>query len=73
MASGTFIDRAIRNEFADISEALDDAIDSWHNQLQQTAPLHEWLGMSWEEYRRWCQHPSEPDEIIAARRKSVSG
>lgn len=73
MTGDTFIDRALRNEFADLSEALDDYIDSWHNQPQQTSSLHEWLGMSWGEYRRWCQRPSELNEIITTRRKGVSG
>lgn len=33
----------------------DDAIDAWHAlPSPPPCPLHEWLGMTWEEYARWA-------------------
>ena len=42
-------------------EPIDDAIDRWHNGASK-APLHEFLGMTWEEYARWAETGKEPEE-----------
>ena len=37
--------------------ALDDAIDVWHNSENIKVPLHEHLGMTWEEYKLFAEKP----------------
>lgn len=31
---------------------IHDLIDKWHSE-PRTMPLHEWLGMTWEQYSEW--------------------
>jgi len=54
-----------------LSDEIDDFIDRWH---QETSPseLHEFLGMTWEEYSLWVAHPDNINIIIAARREHKS-
>ena len=35
---------------------LDDLIEEWHNTEGDGIPLHEFLGMTWDEYKRWVEH-----------------
>lgn len=32
-------------------EEIEDAVDEWHRLNDPSLPLHEYLGMSWEEYK----------------------
>lgn len=63
----TFMDRALRGEFPNINEAMDDSIDSWH--ADRDVPLHEWLGLTMEEYQQWAEDPSSLSDIIQKRVK----
>jgi hypothetical protein len=37
-------------------KTLDDLIEEWHNSgPEETRPLHEFLGMTWEEYGCWVK------------------
>lgn len=63
----TFMDRALRGEFTDISEAILDEIDLWHGD-EARQPLHEWLGLSTEEYKRWAEDPSTLTKILQERK-----
>lgn len=47
---------------------MDDAIDAWHAaQPDAELPLHEWLGMTWAEYKRWVEAPAALPRILAER------
>ena len=39
------------------SESVDDMVDVWHT-TETGVELHEWLGMTWDEYAAWARHPS---------------
>jgi hypothetical protein len=56
-------------------EDIDDYIQDWHN-TPDNAPggeleLHEYLGLSWDEYRRWGSHPESLRFVLAARRAKL--
>jgi hypothetical protein len=51
-----FMVRARRGDFLDIRKILDDEVDLWHNSPSELS-LHEWLGMSEEEYTLWVERP----------------
>ena len=44
-------------------EQIDDYIDKWHDSLSWRE-LHDYLGMTWEEYGVWTQNPDKLQEII---------
>ena len=48
-------------------EDIDDFIDQWHNNPGHL-PLHEFLGMTREEYAAWIADASSLHAIIRARR-----
>lgn len=65
-----YVECALRGDYTDRVMALDDAIDTWHDRRDDrfpVAPMHEWLGFTWEEYRRWAEDPSALDAILAGR------
>jgi hypothetical protein len=38
---------------------LDDHVEAWHQSpLSDPTPLHEYLGMTWDEYGAWVKDPS---------------
>ena len=63
----TFIDKCVSGEIIDL-DTIDDWVDAWHTDTNGEEPLHEFLGMTWEEYGLWVCHPSVLDEIIEVRR-----
>ena len=66
----TFIDLCISGD-AFIDE-IDDFIDKWHNGDGEDLELHEFLGMSDEEYSLWLACPSQLATIISAKRSNIS-
>jgi hypothetical protein len=32
---------------------IDQRVEEWHAIIPSTVPLHEWLGLTWEQYARW--------------------
>jgi len=46
-------------------EEIDDYIDLW-NESSQKAELHEFLGMTWEEYSAWVVEPDILPFIVTA-------
>ena len=62
-----FIDQCLSGEV--LLDEIEDFIDKWHEGEEGEAlELHEYLGMSWEEYELWGTMPSVLSFIIAARR-----
>jgi hypothetical protein len=35
----------------------------WHDGLDDGVPLHEFLGMSWDEYRAWAERGELPSAL----------
>ena len=63
----TFIDRYARGELAEAD--IDDFIDDWHDGKTGVADLHDYLGLSWDEYGEWVKHEGALDRIVKARRE----
>jgi len=42
-----------------INEELNDKVDIWHNSDDLEMPLHEYLGMTREEYKEWVKNPKK--------------
>lgn len=51
----------------DMSQAIDDAVDAWH-EGGSNVELHEFLGFTWEEYGRWVE-TNDAVAILDARSK----
>lgn len=52
----SFMARCVRGEVEDPETAIHNEIDEWHGS-NGSKPLHEFLGMTWEEYKRWSSTP----------------
>lgn len=56
-----FRKRAKRQEQWQLGRDLDDLVAEWHDAKPgseaASVPLHEWLGMTWDEYGEWVAHP----------------
>ena len=66
----SFVEQCI-NGNASLDE-IDDYIDAWHDSDSDTEiELHEYLGMTWEEYSSWAVKPKFLAWIINARRKGI--
>ena len=65
--SQTFFARYLRGEL--VENDIHDYISTWHKSMGMT-PLHEYLGMTWEQYSTWVQTAhllDEPSENPNAR------
>ncbi|MFE9918541.1 hypothetical protein ACFYPG_25630 [Micromonospora sp. NPDC005553] len=66
----TFVDDVLRG--AATLDQIDDYIDRWHDSPAgspaSSMELHEFLGMTWEEYRTWGERPESLRFIMAAHR-----
>ena len=63
-----FIDRCVLGEVKDPNKEIDDEIDKWHESQERLPPLHQWLGMSWSEYKEWILDNSYLEVIIYNRK-----
>lgn len=62
----TFIDRALAGEVLDpVAEAFE-AVDAWHD-APSDLDLHQWLGMTEDEYKRFAEAPAAIVDILAER------
>ncbi|MCA6501785.1 MAG: hypothetical protein ACK54E_01130 [Pseudanabaena sp.] len=69
--SNSFIEKCINGD-ASLDE-IDNYIDEWHDSDSDiNLELHEFLGMSWEEYSLWAVKPSLLAEILNHRKQDVS-
>lgn len=48
---------------------IEDAISRWHEDGDETRSLHEYLGWTWEEYKRWGETDVKP--IFQTRPKRI--
>ncbi|PZU96024.1 MAG: hypothetical protein DCE90_11395 [Pseudanabaena sp.] len=68
--NSSFIEKCINGD-ASLDE-IDNYIDEWHDSdSDMSLELHEFLGMTWEEYSLWVVKPRFLAWIINARRKGV--
>ncbi|MFN7638245.1 MAG: hypothetical protein ACK5SD_14990, partial [Pseudanabaena sp.] len=66
--SNSFIEKCINGD-ASLDE-IDNYIDEWHDSDSDiNLELHEFLGMSWEEYSLWAVKPSLLAEILNHRKQ----
>lgn len=63
----TFLELALEGRV--MSDEVDDFVEEWHSSAA-SSELHEFLGMTWEEYSLWSADPDYIDIIIAARRSN---
>ncbi len=62
----TFMDALLSGEA--LVQDVDDWIDVWHDGPDHGVELHEFLGMSWEEYRLFVERPESLRFTLAARK-----
>lgn len=69
----TFLDTYRAGEIDDPPKEILDWIDRWHDSGQEVSiQLHEYLGMSWEDYGRWMQSDSYLTHILAAAKATAT-
>jgi hypothetical protein len=66
----SFIDLCLSGDV--LEDEIDSFVDSWHEDDETTLELHEYLGMSWEEYSVWATRPSILPFILSARNNGTS-
>lgn len=67
----SFIDLCLKGDL--LIEEIDDYVEDWHegrDGLDQE--LHEFLGMTLDEYSEWMRYPSILSYILAARQNGVT-
>jgi hypothetical protein len=65
LPSGKFVDLALAGKV--LSREIDEYVAQWHR-AKPTASLHEYLGMTWDEYAAWVEDPHIISAIIVGRR-----
>ncbi|WEH40923.1 hypothetical protein [Streptomyces sp. AM 2-1-1] len=66
MSDTTFVDDALVG-VAGVDD-IDSYVDAWHDADDTDLELHEWLGMTWDEYRLWVEKPTTLRYIVSAHR-----
>jgi hypothetical protein len=65
----SFMELLLRGEV--LAEQIDDFVDRWSDDPGVESDLHEYLGLTWDEYALWVEKPSALRYIAAARVQSV--
>jgi hypothetical protein len=65
--AATFMELLVDGEVDE--EEIDHFVDVWHGTNGEET-LHDFLGMRWDEYKRWAKDPSCLAEIAAERRRN---
>jgi hypothetical protein len=63
----TFVEMCIRGEA--LTEEIDDYIHEWH-ESKPSIPLHDYLGMTWEEYSIWVGDEEVLPYIVTAHKNN---
>lgn len=66
----SFIDLCLSGDV--LEDEIDGFVDSWHEDESTDLELHEYLGMSWDEYSVWATRPSILPFILSARNKGTT-
>lgn len=64
----TFVDDVVAGRTT--LDALDDYIDRWHDGEGRGSALHDFLGLTWEEYGAWIKDPAALNTVIALKRSA---
>ncbi|MFF5802023.1 hypothetical protein [Streptomyces sp. NPDC012746] len=70
MSKHTFVEDALAGD-AGIDD-IDSYVDAWHDAEDSDLELHEFLGMTWDEYRLWVEKPKSLRYILSAHRNGHS-
>ena len=65
LPTGKYLDLALAGKV--LMREIDEYVAQWHR-LKPNLPLHEYLGMTWDEYAAWVDDPDIISAIITARR-----
>lgn len=65
-----FINLCLEGEV--LEDEINDFVNNWHEDEKTSLDLHEYLGMSWEEYSVWSTKPSILPFILSARKKGTT-
>lgn len=63
----TFMARACASGWspAELQREIEDAISAWHDlESSEVTELHDFLGMTWEQYAEWVLQPSALTRIV---------
>jgi len=55
-----------------LEDEIDDFVEQWHAGEGIEYDLHDYLGMTWEEYSLWGTSPSVLRYVIAARKRGTT-
>ncbi|MFT6550018.1 MAG: hypothetical protein ACJA1I_000044 [Zhongshania marina] len=55
-----------------LEDEIDEFVENWHEDENSTQEIHEYLGMSWEEYSVWAIKPSILPFILTARKNGTT-
>jgi hypothetical protein len=66
----TFVDLVLAGEVLDPEQAIEDWIERWHA-AETESLVHEWLGLTREEYALYVERPQFLRAIFAARHLGI--
>jgi hypothetical protein len=66
---GNFVEKCLAG--LALANEIDDYVDMWHTGSHDMQ-LHEFLGMSWEEYALWVEQPKALGAILQSRHSHMS-
>lgn len=58
----------IEKRLAGIEVDIDDEIDAWHASANKNVLLHDWLGLSYDEFVTFVRYPNSIDYIVNERK-----
>lgn len=64
MSDSSFLSLALRGEV--LSDEIEDFVEAWH-ESDSLMDIHDYLGMTFDEYSLWVSDPDAIDTILAAR------
>jgi hypothetical protein len=69
MSNRSFIELCLTGDI--VMDEIDDFVERWHEDASVTQPIHEFLGMTKEEYALWVEQPGSLRLILAAREENA--
>jgi hypothetical protein len=68
MSSPSFMDLVFQGRV--LSDEIEDFVEKWHNS-ESDLEIHDFLGLTFQEYSLWVSDPDNIDMIIYARRADI--
>ncbi|EPM66642.1 hypothetical protein A584_24832 [Pseudomonas syringae pv. theae ICMP 3923] len=67
----SFVERCLEGSVQE--EEIEQFVEDWHEGREGAdMELHEYLGMSWDEYQIWVTTPSVLSVVLAAKKRGIS-